>query len=149
MPCADRSTSASRTGVAETPYCSAISLTVNSCPGCSRPASTSSRRASAICCRRVLRVTAPVPLVPGMGRASPRRVRLACTSLSTSTPPYAFGLRLLTRVAVRGLSGRGRLPGVLVRDAQRRVERREPLLQLGLAHVARGHDVGAVHVDEG
>lgn len=47
-------------GVALTPYCSAICLTVNSSPGCRRPASISSRSASAICCRSVLRVTPPL-----------------------------------------------------------------------------------------
>lgn len=54
--------------------------------------STSSRNASAICCRRVLRVTAPLPVLPGMVGASPSSGtgKAACSSVCTSTPPYAF-----------------------------------------------------------
>src|SRR4051812_766967 len=136
-PCADRSTRASRTGVAETPYCSAISFTVNSWPGWSRPASTSSRSASAICCRSVLRVTAPLLLLPGIvGRLPRAGADGVLVHMYTSTPPYAFERREC-------------LLRVLARQGERAVQRGQPLLQPRLADVARRPHMCPVHVDEG
>src|SRR5690606_11213176 len=162
-PCADRSTSASRTGVADTPYCSAISLTVNSRPGWSRPASTSSRSASAICCRRVLRVTAALPLLPGMVRGAPSS-RGACrarTWCPTGTTHYAFecGRNVRPRPVRRG-SGHPPAPAccpapegsgghVLVGHRQGGVQHRQALLEFRLGDGAGGHHVRAVHVHEG